>query len=119
MTLTECYARCGATVKAPRQAWSAMSDDGTVAILTLWSDFFRDVDRREYFGPPPREPHQKKKRIEHLRHAQDHCVGIFKSIIITRNASNTGIKTCEVGHDYRLVDLNEETAEFHAVRAED
>src|SRR5258706_7659391 len=117
MTLTECYTKSGVTVRAPGRTWSALRDDGAGVVITLWSDFFQDTDRRHYVDRVLKraDSWENKRRIEHLRYARDHCGGVFQSIIVSKkDASRTSTATREPGPRMRVMYLNDRTGEFHA-----
>jgi hypothetical protein len=123
-TLTEAYARLGATIRNPRRTWSAMTDDGDNAILTLWSDLFTDVNRQifDVFGELAGEwihRSENRRRIEHLRYAGDKRAGVFYSIIVTSvnpPPAPRVILTREIGPRMKLTDLDERTGRFRAER---
>jgi hypothetical protein len=120
MTLTECYAKHGIPVTSPRRVWSAQADDGTV-VVTLWSDMFLDIERREYnsFGrddlPQWKDRWENRRRIKHLKFARDTHGGQFQSIIaISKGASHFQAAGYELGPRMRLICLNDLTGEFRA-----
>ncbi len=123
-TLTEAFNRLGVPTKGRniRQMWSGRSTDGRLVAVTLWSDFFADVDRRVYdtlsrgTTSAGRKP-QTKRRLADLKYAQDKCVGIFTSIIITTaEATHSKIVSREIGPRMRVVGIDQITGEFRAER---
>jgi hypothetical protein len=122
MTLTRAYAKLGATVTSPRQAWARIADDGKSVIVTVWRD---DPD-----APPPDEitvstarPHARgnRNRIKVLGHALAHCKGLFRVIWLTRedrSAIPPTIKGIEPDQDrwMRVTSLDAETGTFTATR---
>lgn len=123
-TLTEAYARLGATIRNPRRTWSAMTDDNSNVVLTLWSDLFTDVHRQIYdvFGEPETEwihRPENRRRIEHLRYVLNKRGGEFYSIIVTSvnppPAPRVILKR-EIGPRMKLTDLDDRTGKFRAER---
>jgi hypothetical protein len=128
-TLTDCFKEFGATPKNPRFSWSAVSADGTV-VVTLWKDqldytskpithdLFNREDLPDWINRPG-----NRDRIEHLRWAKENCDGWFRVIITVakdENAKTRAIEKCYPLKDWwmRLIELNEETGEFRAVKEE-
>ncbi|MGX5842801.1 hypothetical protein ACWGTI_18955 [Mesorhizobium sp. ArgA1] len=119
-TLTEAYARLGATVRNPRRTWSTISDDGKSVIVTLWTDRFLDVEQTKYstFGLPGKgwmHRFENRRRVEHLQHALSKRGGLFRSIIVTSNDSaHSRIIARSVGPQMRVTDIDATTGQFKA-----
>ena len=122
-TLTDAYSRFGIALSNPRTAWSAQSEDGNV-VVTLWTDLFKDTDRRVYDVLQNATgawvvKKGNKDRIKHLKYVQAHCDGIFDSIIVTpADESHEQIvrRQIEIGPKMRLVGEIDEVGRFRAER---
>jgi hypothetical protein len=129
-TLTECFKELGATLKNPRTSWSAISDDRKTVILTMWKDQLDYTSRPIVYDvfnradlPNWTNSLGNRERIEHLRWAKENCDGWFRVIITVAkdvNAKTREIERCYPLKDWwmRLIELNEKTGEFRAVKEE-
>ncbi|MBZ9748294.1 hypothetical protein LB516_23980 [Mesorhizobium sp. CO1-1-7] len=122
-TLTEAYARQGATVRNPRRTWSMVTDDGKAVVVTLWTDRFLDVEQTHYstFGLSGQgwiDRPENRRRIEHLQQAMSNRGGLFRSIIVTpSDAMHSSIVARKVGPEMRVTKIDEATGRFEAERA--
>lgn len=122
-TLTEAYARLGATVRNPRRTWSAITDDGKAVVVTLWTDRFLDLEQSQYstFGLSGKgwiDRPENRRRAEHLRHAMSKRGGLFRSIIVTpSDRMHSRIVERRVGPQMRVTEIDEATGRFKAERA--
>lgn len=122
-TLTEAYARQGATVRNPRRTWSAITDDGKAVVVTLWTDRFLDVEQTRYstFGLSGKgwiDRPENRRRTEHLQNALSKHGGLFRSIIVTpSDGLHSSIVARRVGPEMRVTKVDELTGRFEAERA--
>lgn len=129
-TLADAFAYFKVKGKNPRWSWSARSEDGKTVVLTLWKDEFGRGDGKQVsYHARVREDAAdwtknpgNRERLENLKWAKEHCDGLFRVVIGIAedvNARPRTIKECfpQKNLVMRIVDLNEETGEFHAVSA--
>ncbi|MER9971121.1 hypothetical protein [Mesorhizobium sp. M0060] len=122
-TLTEAYARQGATVRNPRRTWSAITDDGNAVVVTLWTDRFLDVEQSRYStfglsGTGWMDRPENRRRTEHLQHALSKRGGLFRSIIVTPSDTlHSSIIARRIGPEMRVTKIDEATGRFEAERA--
>jgi hypothetical protein len=125
-TLAEAFAHFGTVARNPRWAWSAVSPDLRRVAVTLWEDQVRPDGSVNLFGHPKVERWQSqpgnKDRIRNLKIARDNCGGLFHVVWV--RARDIDAVPREIADRYpddgivmRLVDLDEQTGEFSAVRA--
>ena len=125
-TLREAYGVYGVAPKNPRWSWSARSDDGGVVVLALWTDRMDWKSRPRVYDDFGRHDLADRdsqpgnvERIENLRHARDHCEGLFRVVLVEpvdRDSRPRRIKDRWAKPELlmRLVRLDEETGEFRA-----
>jgi hypothetical protein len=112
----------------PRWSWSARSEDGKTVVLTLWQDEFgRGAGKQVSYHARVREDATEwikrpgnRERLENLKWAKEHCDGLFRVVVGIAedvNARPRAIKECFPHKNLVMciVDLNEETGEFHAI----
>lgn len=122
-TLTEAYARLGATVRNPRRTWSAVTDDGKAVVVTLWTDRFLDVEQTRYstFGLSGKgwiDRPENRRRAEHLQQAMSKRGGLFRSIIVAASDTmHSRIVARKIGPEMRVTKIDEATGRFEAERA--
>ncbi len=91
-SLREAFDFFGAKARNPVWAWSAVSPDGAVVVITLW-DHERAADGSiDFFGAAERERWinllGNRDRIKNLKHAIDYCDGKFRVVrVVAKDTS--------------------------------
>lgn len=95
-TLTEAFAFHGTRTHNIRQAWSAISDDGSTVAITIWNHDQAADGSIDYIGAADgKEWHDRwgnRERARHLQHALDHCGGQFRVVRVYEETSGRGNK---------------------------
>jgi len=123
-TLTAAFAHFGTYPLNPRWAWSAVSPDEKTVAVTIWEDEVGPDGAVNFFDHPTLETWRyrpgNKDRIRNLKVARDKCGGLFHVVMV--KAADPKAEPRQIANRYpadfmmRLVDLDEETGEFSAVR---
>jgi len=127
-TLSKAFAHFdGARATNPRWGWAAQSDDGKVVVLTMWRDQIKQDGSAIVYGPGPSADVPlwtnrlgNRDRIKKLQHAQSHCGGLFRAVIVDAVDAKSGTRSTRKKYyaDDQLVmkleTLNPDTGEFIA-----
>jgi hypothetical protein len=129
-TLREAFAHFGAKATNPVWGWSARSEDGKTVVLTLWDEEDESLVRQgasvsvDNFGHWElarwTDARGNRDRIRNLRHAQEHCDGLFRVVwVVAKDTSAHRRSIRDRRPDetlvMRLTCLDEKTGEFRAV----
>ncbi|MEP6967210.1 MAG: hypothetical protein ABI906_03940 [Pseudomonadota bacterium] len=99
-TLSEALDFFGAKAANSRWGWAAQSADGETVVLTMWRDQIEDDGDILVYGTGPSESiaawtnrQGNRDRITKLRHAWDHCGGLFRGVIIEAVDTRAGTRS--------------------------
>lgn len=88
-TLTAAFDYFGARAANVRWGWAAESPDGSVVVITLWSDQIRREGKAIHYSTGDRAdlPNWVRRpgnrdRKKKLQHAIDRCDGLFRAVIV-------------------------------------
>jgi hypothetical protein len=126
-TLAAAFEHFGTFPRNVRWAWSAVSPDLKTVAVTLWEDMVGDDGSVNVFGSPTLDQWQSRPgnrdRIRNLKIARDNCGGLFHVVWV--KARDIHAEPRQIADRYpdddimmRLVNLDEETGEFSAVRVD-
>ncbi|MDQ4054920.1 MAG: hypothetical protein M3237_19805 [Actinomycetota bacterium] len=124
-TLASAFAHFGTIARNPRWAWSAVSPDLKTVAVTLWEDQIAADGSVDFFGHPELErwqsQHGNRDRIRNLIIARDNCGGLFRVVVVKAHDIHEFPRQIEDRYPdddviMRLVNLDEQTGEFSAVR---
>ena len=124
-TLTGAFRDMQATLRNARWSWSAISDDGTTVVVTVWDDQIGPDGSVNTFGDPDRHIWENKLgnryRARDLAYAQKHCDGRFRVVRVTAadlDADPRVIVQRTPEHDLwmKVERLDEQTGEYFARR---
>jgi hypothetical protein len=120
-TLAEAFSFYGARAANPRWGWAAQSDDGKTVVITMWKDRIGHDGDAIVYGFPPR-PNDRRPgyldMIKKLRHAQDNCEGLLRTVIVEAVDTKAGTRSTRKKYDadpslvMKLESLDARTGEF-------